>query len=122
MPRFTNPCRFAEVHSMDNSENYFGPEAPKQRNAKYLTVVIYDISDNRQRNRIVKYLEGFGYRVQKSAFEAWLNEQEFSVLCKGLNTIVQPDDHVKIYRLKGTSDSYVWGDAPTFEPDDVIII
>lgn len=49
-------------------EIYFAPERPDRRAAKSLTVIIYDIPDQKQRNRMVKYLERFGYRVQKSAF------------------------------------------------------
>ncbi len=104
------------------TENYFGPEIDENRDPKYLTVIIYDISDNKQRLRMVKYLEGFGHRVQKSAFEAWLNNKKFSRLCTGMDNIVRADDHVKIYRLKGASDTFVWGEPSGSDPEDVIII
>lgn len=41
-------------------------------NDKYLILIIYDISDNKHRLEISKLLEGYGTRIQKSAFEAWL--------------------------------------------------
>ena len=104
------------------TENYFGPEIEGSGAPKYLTVIIYDISDNKQRLRMVKYLEGFGHRVQKSAFEAWLDNKKFSKLCAGMDHIVRTDDHVKIYRLKGAGDTLSWGDPPGAEPEDVIII
>lgn len=33
------------------------------------TLVIYDITDNKKRREIVKFLSGYGVRVQRSAFE-----------------------------------------------------
>lgn len=103
-------------------ESYFAPAEPERRTAKALTVIIYDISEQKQRNRMVKYLEGFGYRVQKSAFEAWLNERQFLKLCAGVDRIVHPEDHVKIYRMRGSGNTCIWGGAETFEPEDVVII
>ena len=103
-------------------EDYFGTEAEQLHPSKHLAVIIYDISDNKQRLRMVKYLEGFGRRVQKSAFEAWLSNSKFDKLCTGMNNIVKAGDHVKIYWLRGSSKTYVWGDPPNFEEEDVVII
>ena len=103
-------------------EDYFGTEIPKERSRKHLAVIIYDISDNKQRRRMVKYLEGFGRRVQKSAFEAWLSEPKFHKLCAGMEYIVRKEDHVKFYWLRGSSETFVWGDPPNFEEEDVVII
>ena len=103
-------------------EDYFGTEAERLHMKKHLTVIIYDISDNKQRLRMVKYLEGFGRRVQKSAFEAWLSKSKFDKLCAGMDNIVHEEDHVKIYWLRGSSETYVWGDPPNFEEEDVVII
>ena len=38
---------------------------------RYIVLVIYDISENRRRARMVKCLERYGVRVQKSAFEVF---------------------------------------------------
>lgn len=102
-------------------EDYFGAEEERLHAKKHLAVIIYDISDNKQRLRMVKYLEGFGRRVQKSAFEAWLSNSKFDKLCSGMDHIVRKEDHVKIYWLRGSSETYVWGDPPNFEEDVVII-
>lgn len=103
-------------------ESYFGDEGSSCRTGKFLVLVIYDISEQKQRNRMVKYLEGFGYRVQKSAFESWLNEGQFAKLCSGLDRLVHTNDHVRVYRLRGASNVYSWGETPDFETEDVIII
>ena len=48
-------------------------------NDKYLILIIYDISDNKHRLEISKLLEGYGTRIQKSAFEAWLTKKHFEI-------------------------------------------
>lgn len=103
-------------------EIYFAPERPDRRAAKSLTVIIYDIPDQKQRNRMVKYLERFGYRVQKSAFEAWLDERRFRRLCAGMDKLTQPEDRVKVYRLRGASETYIWGIGQNIETEDIVII
>ena len=102
-------------------ERYFEPEV-ERRSVKALVVIIYDISDQKQRNRMVKYLEGFGHRVQKSAFESWLDARQFSKLCSSMDRLVQPEDQVRIYWIQGADNVYTWGNLQNFETEDVVII
>ena len=44
---------------------------------KYVVLVIYDISSNKQRVKVAKYLNSYGIRVQKSAFEARLGRKKY---------------------------------------------
>lgn len=103
-------------------ENYFGNFKTSTRFKKNLVVIICDISDHKQRTRMVKLLEGFGSRVQKSAFEARLDEKGYIKRCDKIGRLVQPDDHVKIYRLSGAGITKIWGKVPDFDDQDVIII
>lgn len=103
-------------------EDYFGDEVHRSRAKKCLTVIIYDISDNKQRTRMVKLLESFGIRIQKSAFEAWLDNKTYSRLCAKLDRLVKEDDHVKLYRLSGVSETKTWGKTPDFGDEEIIII
>lgn len=34
----------------------------------FTVVIIYDIIENKRRNRLAKLLSGYGYRVQRSSF------------------------------------------------------
>ena len=61
---------------MEYEENEFIVEDER----RYIVLVIYDITDNKRRNRMVKYLERYGMRVQRSAFEAFLTKKNMSVL------------------------------------------
>ena len=42
---------------------------------KFIVLIIYDIVDNKIRLKMVKCLERYSVRVQKSAFEALLNRK-----------------------------------------------
>ena len=89
---------------------------------KYLIVVIYDISQNKDRYKLVKVLEKYGYRVQKSAFECLLNKKQFEKLKKDINSAMNPEDSVKIYRLKGVSEVLSLGKSFEVKNDEIIII
>ena len=89
---------------------------------KYLIVVIYDISDNGRRIRLSKYLEGFGVRVQKSAFECILNQQTYERMLAGIPSLIASEDFVRVYKLTGNADIRVWGDAPLTQDSEVIIL
>lgn len=62
-------------------------------------LVIYDIYDNKRRRRIVKELNGYGTRVQKSAFECIITDAMAARLEKKLSDIIDKNDSIRIYRL-----------------------
>ena len=62
-------------------------------------LLIYDISDNRRRTKIAKLLEGYGKRVQMSAFECLLNSKQYQKLVQNVEKIVKNEDNVRIYDL-----------------------
>jgi CRISPR-associated protein Cas2 len=65
-------------------------------------VVAYDITDDARRNRVARFLEGWGRRVQKSVFECDLSLEELSEMCSRLKELLVPsEDRCHIYRLCG---------------------
>lgn len=65
-----------------------------------LYVIAYDIPDDKRRGKIAALLEGYGARVQKSVFEADLDERGYVDLRKRLKRwIVEKEDSVRFYRL-----------------------
>ncbi len=65
-------------------------------------VIAYDISDDTRRNKVAKFLEGWGRRVQKSVFECDLSLEELQVVQKRLEELmVLAEDRCHIYRLCG---------------------
>ena len=51
---------------------------------KKLVLIIYDIIDNKRRSKMVKLLESYGVRVQKSAFEILINRTQYLEIIKGI--------------------------------------
>lgn len=67
---------------MERIEYYFEKEEfDKER--KYLVLIIYDIIDNRRRTQFSKFLLSYGVRIQKSAFEAYINQKLYDKLIQG---------------------------------------
>ena len=66
----------------------------------YTTLIIYDISDDKIRNKIFNILSGYGNNIQKSSFECFLNKKLYKKLLSDLSKICIPEsDSIKIYRL-----------------------
>jgi CRISPR-associated protein Cas2 len=69
-----------------------------QRDGWYL--LVYDIEEDRMRTRVAKVAEGYGVRVQKSAFECRLTrgmrERLLAALAK---TELGEGDRLSLYRL-----------------------
>ena len=81
------------------------------REEQYYTIlIIYDIIDNKKRNRIAKFLEGYGTRVQKSAFEAYLTKKCYNIMSERAAKMIDiKTDSLRIYFL--TSKTFIrnWG-------------
>ena len=63
-------------------------------------IVAYDIVENKRRTKIMKTLKGYGFHVQKSVFECFLNERQLLRL-RGIigGLIDENEDSVRFYRL-----------------------
>jgi CRISPR-associated protein Cas2 len=104
-------------------EDYFSfDETEPEKKRKYLVVVIYDITDNKRRNELSKYLKSFGFRVQKSAFECILDINNYKKLTQEIDKYVTGGDLLRIYRLAGNTDVQVWGNIQKTEIDEIIIV
>ena len=89
---------------------------------KKLVLIIYDIIDNKRRSKMVKHLESFGNRVQKSAFEALLPHSKYCNMIDGIEKIITNEDNVRVYRLNGSNEVLLLGVMETTYEENVIII
>jgi len=65
---------------------------------KYL--LCYDVKNAARLRKVAKIMEGNGYRVQKSVFEAFLTADELETLTVRLNDVLDMEaDTVRIYRI-----------------------
>ena len=63
-------------------------------------LIIYDISSSKRRNKISKLLEGYGTRVQLSAFEIWINGSGIKNIWNDIYSIIdEKEDIVNLYFL-----------------------
>jgi len=49
-------------------------------------VISYDVSDDKKRRKLAKYLESYGVRVQYSVFETELNDTQVSKMIRGIQS------------------------------------
>ena len=102
---------------MDYEENEFLVEDERH----YIVLVIYDITDDRRRTRMVKCLEQYGIRVQKSAFEAFLTEKKYERMMELTSGLIDPaTDSLRVYLLANHTSVRSWGIGDR-QVEDVVI-
>ncbi len=85
-------------------------------------LVIYDIEDNRVRNKVVKRLETYGVRVQKSAFECYVDDGRYRNLVARLNGLVGEKDSIRIYSTASECfEVNLMNSVATYAPDTLIV-
>jgi CRISPR-associated protein Cas2 len=90
-----------------------------------LVLVVYDISDDRRRDRLATFLEGHGRRVQESVFECFLSLQEMKDLHHKVKRRVKPsEDNVRFYWVPADAvpRTLTVGSEPPQPPPSVYII
>ncbi|MBE9221595.1 CRISPR-associated endonuclease Cas2 [Cyanobacterium stanieri LEGE 03274] len=90
-----------------------------------MIVIVYDIPDNKRRNSLSKFLEGYGNRVQFSVFECFLTLAETKELYIKIEKKVKPaEDNVRFYWISrhGTSKILTIGSQPPQPPPKSYIV
>ena len=88
--------------------------------AKMLTVVTYDIADDRRRRRIASALEDRMVRVQESVFEARLTAEATRTLIRRLEALMKAGDSLRVYAVPadGLRRCHQTGGAPLMDDRD----
>lgn len=103
-------------------ENYFWNTEETQSVKKLYVLIIYDIVDNKKRLAFSKKLNGYGFRVQKSAFEATIKDKVYRKMLDGLPKFVTEEDNIRVYKIIGKGQVLNIGKEIELESDDLIII
>lgn len=104
-------------------ENYFWNTEEVQNNDKLYILVIYDIVNNRRRTAFAKKMNAYGFRVQKSAFEALIPENLYRDLIGEIPKLIDgSEDTVRVYKIRGNGEVCIFGQSPIFKNEEVIII
>lgn len=90
---------------------------------KMLVLIIYDIVDNKRRTKLANYLCGYGFRIQKSSFEAVLDIRQYKAMMRGLTVYInENEDSIRIYKIIGYSGVTVVGQKQDYLCEEVIIV
>ena len=77
---------------------------------QFIVLVIYDIVDNKQRTKLVHCLERYGKRVQKSAFEGFLTQKQYTQMIeKSQKYINTKTDSFRVYIVDNFINTYSFG-------------
>ena len=76
-----------------DDEDYYFQIAEELEDDKQFILIIYDIVDNKRRVKFAKFLEGYGKRVQKSAFEAMLSSQRYEKMVREIPKYIELKDN-----------------------------
>jgi CRISPR-associated protein Cas2 len=91
--------------------------------AQVHALVVYDISNDKRRLELHKYLKGFGFRVQFSGFEVIQPRRVYQRMMAGIPPIIDPEhDHVRVYIIHSIQDVIVLGYGGIFEDEDIVVL
>ena len=86
---------------------------------KAFVLIIYDIISNKSRNKFL----GYGFRIQKSAFEAVISKDKLiKLLAEIPRYINENEDSVRLYQIKGKGNVTTWGKNENYDVNEVIIL
>lgn len=97
-------------------------EISETNNDHMLVLIIYDIVDNKKRTSLVKFLQSYGKRVQKSAFEAKLSFAQYNRLIQNIPKFCAKEDSIRVYKIVGNSRMTAWGTKVINDEDDIYLI
>ena len=104
-------------------EDYFFQIEDEITDDRLFILIIYDITNNSKRVKFAKLLLGYGFRIQKSAFEAVLTKTKYEKLKQEIPEFVdKEEDSIRIYQIKGKTHVVAWGKEQQYNIEDIIII
>lgn len=106
---------------MDWDEYYFKISDDSKEN-KVFVLIIYDIVNNAKRVKLAKKLQGYGFRVQKSAFEALITKKKYDKMLDELRMYVDKEESIRIYKIVGKGQLEILGKQEYNTQDDIIVI
>ena len=104
-------------------EDYYFQVIENYRDNRLFILIIYDIVDNKRRVKFAKFLQGYGTRVQKSAFEALLPIGKYEKLLDEIPRYInKKEDNIRVYKISGKSQMLSWRVVQDWDQEEVILI
>lgn len=88
-------------------------------------VVSYDISDDKERLRVSRVLDGYGKRLQRSVYQCWLDASMFSSMKRQLDELALTSGYLLIWRVPDANKPASIGILPegfSAEPTRIFVI
>ena len=90
-------------------------------NNSRLFLVTFDISDNKRRRTLTKYLKAKGVRVQRSVFECWGDQKTENEFKNFFDRFYETGDNIRMYTLKSEKNIITYGDGLEEQPEGFYI-
>lgn len=104
-------------------EYFFNTDIEESHENKLYILIIYDIIDDKKRVKLAKFLQGYGFRIQKSAFEAMLTHKLYMKLKQEIRAYAADCDSIRIYKIIGKGQVTTFGGAQNeIEDLDYVIV
>ena len=90
-----------------------------------LVLIVYDIPDDKRRQKLATFLEGYGRRVQLSVFECFISLPEMKKLHEKVKRRVKPaEDNIRFYWIAADClpRTLTIGSSPPEAPASVYIV
>lgn len=102
-------------------EDYFYINNNITQNKLYV-LIIYDIIDNKRRNKLASFLMGYGFRIQKSTFEAFISTKLYQKLLSEIGQYATKEDNIRVYKIMGKEQVTNFGGDVNIISEEIIII
>ncbi len=80
-------------------------------------IVVYDISNNKERGKLDKILAKFGFRVQLSVYECMLTRRDLTDLVDMVNRLDLKTGFMRMYRIAPNAKIVQMGIREESDPD-----
>lgn len=87
-----------------------------------LYLAIYDIADDKKRKKMAKLLEGYGKRVQLSAFELNISPVMHRKLVQKIPLYIDSGDSFRLYLIHSGDNVQQWGIKFNNMKCDVLVV
>ena len=108
---------------MEEWDDYLFEVDEKTADQSVFVLIIYDIVSNKRRSQLANFLSGYGFRVQKSAFEAVISTGKYKKMLRQLPQFIDSkEDSVKVYKIIGKGQVTSFGIEEDNIQEEIILI
>ena len=111
--------------------NRFNPgrtRGPSPAADRFYVLILFDISEPKKYRTLVKILKRYGFRIQKSVFEAELTHRQIAELVTSLEKLMRSErfydvnDSIRVYRISGNCEAIAFGNyTSTVLPENMVL-